>query len=107
MRFCLRGREAAGMIRPRERANPKGLWDAQRQTALARTYSALKQFVASGHLRILRILDLAPVGGGAVRMAATARELAHDALEVVRTRDPEEVPPPCLDVIHVRHPRRH
>jgi hypothetical protein len=40
--------------------------------------------VASGHLRVANILDLAPIGIRAVGMVATARELAHDALEVVQ-----------------------
>jgi hypothetical protein len=30
-----------------------------------------------------------------------------DALKVVRTRDLEEIPPACLDVVHVQQPRRH
>jgi hypothetical protein len=34
-------------------------------------------------------------------MVATARELAHDPLKIVRTRDPEEVPPACQEVVHV------
>ena len=86
---------------------PSAYRDAQHRMALARTCSALEEFVASGHLGVRRILDLAPVGARAVRMVATARELAHDALEVVRTRDLEEVPSPCLDVVHVQQPRRH
>ena len=32
-------------------------------------------------------------------MVATARELAHDALKVVRTRHIEEVPLACQDVV--------
>jgi hypothetical protein len=72
-----------------------------------RTPPSLKKFVASSHLRVRRILDLAPVGARAVRMVTTARELAYDALEVVRTRDLEEVPPACLDVVHVQQARPH
>jgi hypothetical protein len=30
-------------------------------------------------------------------MVTTARELPHDALQIVRTRDLEEIPPACLD----------
>ena len=58
-------------------------------------------------VRVSGILDLAPVGARAVRMITTTRELAHDALEVVRTRDLEEVPPACLDVDHVQQPGWH
>jgi hypothetical protein len=42
---------------------------------------------AEGHLRVAAILDLARAGTLAVRMVPTVREFAHDALEVVRTRD--------------------
>jgi hypothetical protein len=60
------------------------LRDTQHRTALARTCSALEEFVASGHLGVRGILDLEPVGARAVRMVPTARELAHDALKIVR-----------------------
>jgi hypothetical protein len=61
--------------------------------------------VASDHLRVTRIFDLDPVRARAVGMVATARELAYDALEIVRTRDLEEVPPACFEVVHVQQPR--
>jgi hypothetical protein len=49
--------------------------------------TALEEFVPRGHLRVAAILDLARAGTLAVRMVPTVREFAHDALEVVRTRD--------------------
>src|SRR5688500_9700113 len=67
---------------------------------LARPCPALEEFVARSHLSVRGILDLQPVGARAVRMVATARELGDDALEVVRTRDLEEIPPPPRDVVH-------
>jgi hypothetical protein len=78
-----------------------------------RTAARLRPLAPRWRVRVARssacrgILDLAPVGARAVRMVATARELAHDALEVVRTRDLEEVPATCLDVVHIQQPRRH
>jgi hypothetical protein len=65
-----------------------------------------QQLVASGHLRVRGVLDLAPVLVPSALLAA-ARELAHDALKVVRTRDLEEVRPAALDVVHVQQPCRH
>jgi hypothetical protein len=60
-------------------------WDAQHRTSLARTCLPLEECVARGHLRVRGILDLAPVRARAVRMVATARELGHDARQVVRS----------------------
>jgi hypothetical protein len=45
----------------------------------------LKSSWRAVHLRVRGILDLAATDVRAIRMVATARELAHDALEVVRT----------------------
>jgi len=66
------------------------LGHAQHRRAPAGTSSPLEEFVASGHLRVTGILDLEPVGACAVRMVATARELAHDAVKVVRARHLEK-----------------
>jgi hypothetical protein len=91
----------------KQRVGSKDLRDAQHRTALARSCSTFEEFVAGGHLRVTGILDLDPVRARAIGMVATARELPHDALEVVRTGDLEEAPPACLDVVHVQQSRRH
>src|SRR3954447_19323398 len=45
-----------------------------------------------GHLRVVGIFDLDPVGARAVAVIAAIRELAHNSLDVLRTRNLEEVP---------------
>ena len=67
--------------------------------------AALEEFVAS--MRVRGILDFQPAGARAPRMVATARKLAHDALEVVRARNLEEVSAALRNVVHVKEPGRH
>jgi hypothetical protein len=55
----------------------------------------------------IRLHEFDPVRARAVRMVTAAGELTNDALEVVRTRDLEEVPPARLDMVHEQQPRRH
>jgi hypothetical protein len=59
-----------------------------------------KSLVARGHLRVSRIFNLQPVGAHAACMVATARELAHDALEVVRARDLDKIFPRAWMLVH-------
>jgi hypothetical protein len=65
-----------------------------------------QQLVASGHLRVRGVLDLAPVLVPSALLAA-ARELAHDALKVVRAGHCEKILAPALDVVPVQQPGRH
>jgi hypothetical protein len=66
---------------------------AQQRHALAHVWSPLEQLVLRGQLRIAQVRDLDPVGAPTVRVIATVRRLWHDALEIVRARDAEEVSP--------------